>query len=200
MGWLWPSISIGLIQGNSTRVFNESTQPRRATKRSKEEGDRKQTQCPGFWNQARHFYTLKRCRPVHGLNTSTLNDIEHQFGMKIVMQSSLCSRATLSYLCGLIRSAKPDQRIWPYLARNRSEGLMLSFPTLLKYRLSLILEHQTSLKREFVPWLADASQLYRFQADESPSSLPCKAIALARSIPCPSLAGAGEVGKGGLIN
>lgn len=62
----------------------------------------------------------------------------------------------------------------------------LSFPTLLKYRLSLILEHQTSLKREFVPWLADASQLYRFQADESPSSLPCKAIALARSLSIPS--------------
>lgn len=62
---------------------------------------------------------------------------------------------------------------------------------------SLILSHQTDLKREYHE---DASQLYRFQADESPSSLPCKAIVLvlARSIPFPSPAGG--VGKGGLIN
>lgn len=56
------------------------------------------------------IYTLKRCRPVHGHNISTLNDIEHQCGMKEnsnAVENSLCSRATLSYLCGLIRSANP---------------------------------------------------------------------------------------------
>lgn len=76
------------------------------------------------------IYTLKRCRPAHGHNISTLNDIEHQCGMKMVMQSRTHFALELPYrTCADWSDPLTPcrrQRIWPYDARNRSEDLMLS--------------------------------------------------------------------------